>query len=296
MKSIAKKVTIYLSSLILLCNIMILSNIKSKKEIKNEIKYEKFNTLGFISDLSYKLISDEELEEKFYLENIPEEYATAFLYYTENRKSIRPYFYALMMHESCGFKSFVHKNSDGSYDKGPSQLNTNNIKNEKFIEYYSPKDKSYITSTYCYYMVLSINFYWDLVNKYGYDYAFYAYNGGERTIKLIKNKSSQNASLIKAVTDYDNKVRFQMKKAELNRTNFIKNERCNHINNLYALFDSCGKKIEYSDPITTNKHSLEKTNKLRYNEILYIRREDILQFEVKEGIVVGQTIIRTFNI
>ena len=296
MKSNAKKIVIYLSSFFIFYATIILFNLKfSKKENKSIDKYEKLNSLEFISNLSYQIITDDELEEKFYLENIPNEYADAFLYYTNNKKSIRPYFYALMLHESCNFKYFIHKNSDGSYDKGPSQLNTNNIKNPKFIEYYSPKDTSHITSIYCYYMVMSINFYWDLVNKYGYDYAFYAYNGGERTVKLIKNKSSQNASLIKAVKDYDNKVRYQMEKANLNLTNYINNKRSEHINNLFASFNI------YNTPITFNQSnnkniSLEKINKLRCNEIFYIRREDLLQFEIKEGIVVGQTIIRTLNI
>ena len=142
---------------------------------------------------------------------------------------------------------------------------------------------------------MSINFYWDLVNKYGYDYAFYAYNGGERTVKLIKNKSSQNASLIKAVKDYDNKVRYQMEKANLNLTNYINNKRSEHINNLFASFNIYNTSIIFNQ--SDNKNiSLEKINKFRCNEIFYIRREDLLQFEIKEGIVVGQTIIRTLNI
>ena len=258
------------------------------------VDYEKF---------SHYLLSDEMLEEKFYLDNIPTEYGDAFLYYTKDKKEMRPYFFSLMMHESNGFTAFKHKNKDGSYDYGPSQLNSNNIKNEKFRNWYNPKDESRITNKYCFYMVMSINFYWDLVNKYGYDYAFYAYNGGERTVKLIKNKSSHYASLIKAVKTYDAAVRKRMQQTETNLENYIVQKRAEHINELQCKkierfdgYDTYLTSLNVSNENESNNSILQDTNEFGNYNIFYIRRKDLLQFEIKEGVVIGKTIIGTFNI
>ena len=252
--------------------------------------------------ISHHILTDEMLEENFYLDNIPTEYGDAFLYYTKDKKEMRPYFFSLMMHESNGFTAFKHKNKDGSYDYGPSQLNSNNIKNEKFRNWYNPKDESHITNRYCFYMVMSINFYWDLVNKYGYDYAFYAYNGGERTVKLIKNKSSRNASLIKAVKSYDAAVRKRMQQAEINLEKYVAQKRAEHIDELQykiianfndirlVALDRSKNKSKSNDSI------LQDTNEFGNYNIFYIRREDLLQFEIKEGVVIGETIIGTLNI
>ena len=253
--------------------------------------------------ISHHILTDEMLEENFYLDNIPTEYGDAFLYYTKDKKEMRPYFFSLMMHESNGFTAFKHKNKDGSYDYGPSQLNSNNIKNEKFRNWYNPKDESHITNRYCFYMVMSINFYWDLVNKYGYDYAFYAYNGGERTVKLIKNKSSHNTSLIKTVKAYDSAVRKQMQLTEMNIKNYIVQKRAEHINELrYKITESFNDiNLESLEQVANSKSEsnnsiLQNTNEFGNYNVFYIRREDLLQFEIKEGVVIGETIIGTLNI
>ena len=274
---------------------------KEEVNVKNEVEsYENVWNVSYdLTKLSQNLISDEMLDEKFYLENIPEEFADAFLYYSRNRKGIRPYFYSLMRHESSEFTSYYHKNLDGSIDKGPSQLNTNNIKSKTFRDYYNPKDESHITSIYCFYMVMSMNFYWDLVNKYGYEYAFYAYNGGEKTVKLIKNRSSQNASLIKAVKNYDYKVRLQLNEAQSNITSYIAEKRAENINELYAfLHDNYNKSYNVGKNafIVKLENNLQNGNKFTNYDVFYIRREDLLQFEIKEGTIIGKTIIGTFNI
>ena len=252
--------------------------------------------------ISHHILTDEMLEENFYLDNIPTEYGDAFLYYTKDKKEMRPYFFSLMMHESNGFTAFKHKNKDGSYDYGPSQLNSNNIKNEKFRNWYNPKDESHITNRYCFYMVMSINFYWDLVNKYGYDYAFYAYNGGERTVKLIKNKSSRNASLIKAVKSYDAAVRKRMQQAEKNLEKYVAQKRAEHIDELqYKIIENFNDirlvALDRSkNKSKSNDSILQDTNEFGNYNIFYIRREDLLQFEIKEGVVIGETIIGILNI
>lgn len=180
---------------------------KSRKSYNRNNNTEPVKNYDYYKDISYLHLSDDYLEEQWYLERIPKEYGDAFLYYTQDRTEMRMHFYSLMVHESNNFKAFVNKNLDGSWDYGPSQLNSNNIKNPLFRELYNPKDESHITSKYCFYMVMSINLYWDLVCKYGYEYAFYAYNGGERTIRYKKAGINQNTSLMKSVTSYDMKVR-----------------------------------------------------------------------------------------
>jgi len=276
---------------------------EEEKVLEKEDNNIQWNVSFDYEKISYYLLSDETLEENFYLDNIPTEYGDAFLYYTEDKKEMRPYFFALMMHESNGFTAFRHKNKDGSYDYGPSQLNSNNIKNENFKKWYNPKDESHITNRYCFYMVMSMNFYWDLVNKYGYDYAFYAYNGGERTVRLIKNKSSRSASLVKAVKAYDAAVRKQMQLAEINLKKYVVQKRAEHIKELqYKMtedFNDIRLTTLLEQPVkyeSTNNSILQDTNEFGNHNIFYIRREDLLQFEIKEGVVVGETIIGTLNI
>ena len=289
-----------ISMLIMVCTLLyvsvfgilileIINRITSIDQVKIEDKrvFEKENIEWNISfdyeKISNHILSDEKLIENFYLDNIPSEYSDAFLYYTRNRKEMRPYFFSLMMHESNGFTIFEHKNKDGSYDYGPSQLNSNNIKNEKFRNWYNPKDESHITNKYCFYMVMSINFYWDLVNKYGYDYAFYAYNGGERTVKLIKNKSSHNASLIKAVKLYDAAVRKRMLLTETNLKKYVVQKRAEHINELqykiierfYDIRSTTSERIAKVKS-ESNDLFLQDTNEFGNYDVFYIRREDLL--------------------
>ena len=308
--------SILMITCVLLCisilGILIINVIDSRVAPINQVELEEekilekedieWNISFDYEKISHHILTDEMLEENFYLDNIPTEYGDAFLYYTKDKKEMRPYFFSLMMHESNGFTAFKHKNKDGSYDYGPSQLNSNNIKNEKFRNWYNPKDESHITNRYCFYMVMSINFYWDLVNKYGYDYAFYAYNGGERTVKLIKNKSSRNASLIKAVKSYDAAVRKRMQQAEKNLEKYVAQKRAEHIDELqYKIIENFNDirliALDRSkNKSKSNDSILQDTNEFGNYNIFYIRREDFLQFEIKEGVVIGETIIGTLNI
>lgn len=196
--------------------------------------------------MSEKSLSDNEVEEAWYRERIPAKYADAFLYYTRTKPEMRMNFYSLMVHESCNFTAFVNKNKDGSYDYGPSQLNSRNLTNKTFQKYYRPTDESHITNKYCFYMVETINFYWDLYNKVGEDYAFFAYNGGERAARWKKRGINPNSSLIKNVTAYDKAVRSNVEKYTKELASYKKEARVLHIvkikrefNNLglYAAFD-----------------------------------------------------------
>lgn len=234
-----------------------------------------------------------ELEENFYKERIPAEYSDAFLYYTRKFPQIRKSFYCLMIHESNNFTAFVHKNKDGSVDYGPSQLNSNNIKNATFRKYYNPKDESHITSRYCFYMVMTINFYYDLVCKYGEEYAFFAYNGGERCVKLIKNniKDSRYESLLTAVKTYDSAVRKIIKTTEPELTAFVNDYKTR-------------KAVEMAINIITKQNSDEMKPFLYgqyiieswYNRFLYVRREDLAYLELEEIGIISYPSIGTLSI
>lgn len=166
-------------------------------ELDNFIEKPQISTQLSIKDVSsykYHIINDNEIEENFYKKRIPKEYSDAFLYYTRNNPELRLPFYSIMVHESGNFRVFKRRNTNGSYDLGPSHLNSNNIKNAYFRELYNPKDESHITSVYCFYMVMSLNFFKSLYNKYDNVLdAFYAYNGGEKAPIIIKSaKMSRN--------------------------------------------------------------------------------------------------------
>ena len=237
--------------------------------------------------MSEKSISDNELEEAWYKEKIPAKYADAFLYYTRNKSEMRMNFYSLMVHESSNFTAYVHKNKDGSYDYGPSQLNSKNLTNKTFQKYYRPTDESHITNKYCFYMVETINFYWDLYNKVGEKYAFFAYNGGEKAANWKKRGIKSNSSLIKNVTTYDKAVRSNVEKYTKELASYKKEARSLHIAELKREFRELGLKT-FQTRYKDNKSDLENRSSMntiitfciQLSHIAYIRREDSLLYEV----------------
>ena len=237
--------------------------------------------------MSEKSISDNELEEAWYKERIPAKYADAFLYYTRNKPEMRMNFYSLMVHESSNFTAYVHKNKDGSYDYGPSQLNSKNLTNKTFQKYYRPTDESHITNKYCFYIVETINFYWDLYNKVGEKYAFFAYNGGEKAANWKKRGIKPNSNLIKNVTAYDKAVRSNVEKYTKELASYKKEARSLHIAELKREFRELSLKTfqaRYKD----NKSDLENRTSMntiitfciRLSHIAYIKREDSLLYEI----------------
>lgn len=236
--------------------------------------------------MSEKSISDDELEEGWYKEKIPTKYSDAFLYYTRNKSEMRMNFYSLMVHESSNFTSYVHKNKDGSYDYGPSQLNSRNLTNRTFQKYYRPTDESHITNKYCFYMVETINFYWDLYNKVGEKYAFFAYNGGEKAANWKKRGIKSNSSLIKNVTAYDKAVRSNVEKYTKELASYKKEARSLHITELKKEFHEFSLK-SFQTRYKDNKSDLENrgsTNtvimfRIQSSRIAYIKREDFLSYE-----------------
>lgn len=201
-----------------------ITSVKMLESYYNESLYEKEKTKLY---LEYFNNIKKEKEEEFYKERIPKEFADAFLYYTQDCKNLRLPFYAIMFHESGNFKSYVNKNLNGTYDLGPSQLNTSNMENARFRELYNPKDESHVTTKYCFYMVMTINFFKDLVYKYGIDNAIYCYNGGEKALSILESKSLSDKykTYVNNITNYHNSVSKYIEKFQIDFNNYMEYEK-----------------------------------------------------------------------
>lgn len=242
-----------------------------------------------IYQLSLSVKSDLDFEEEYYMEVIPHEYARAFIYYTRNYPQIRKTFYSIMVHESCNFTRFRNKNKNGSIDMGPSQLNSENLKNKRFLEYYRPTDESRITSRYCYYMVMTIKLYWDLYNKYGEEYALYAYNGGDKAARAIRDniKDSRYRSLIKNVKSYDKAVRSIMEEKSLEIQEYVSEARNKHMAILYKEY----RKLDRLRNVSINKDVRKPIDNI---VAYYVRRKDLSELDSEELRVILNPIIRGF--
>ena len=94
-------------------------------------------------------------------------------------------------------------------DSTVNHLNSNNIKNAYCRELYNPTDESHITNVYCFDMVMSINYFRDMVDKFGnIRDAFYAYNGGQKAPKIINSNiiPKSKERFVKNVKAYANSV------------------------------------------------------------------------------------------
>jgi hypothetical protein len=216
-----------------------------------DLSIESLESNDFYKNISYNLLPDDKIAESWYLDKMPKEFGDAFLYYTRTKKEIRLAFFSLMVHESGNFTSMKNVNRDGSIDYGPSQLNSNNMRNKQFQKWYRPKDESHITTKYCFYMVETINFYWDLYNKHGDKYVFIAYNGGEKTVYYKKNGLKSNTSLMKKVNRYDKNVRSLIDKYSKELAIYTKNVRNKHIEEITLL---------YEHPDLSTNQSISNTN------------------------------------
>ncbi len=249
--------------------------------------------------ISRSQVPDEVFVEDFYRDNIPDEYCEAFIYYTKDCPEIRMNFYSIMIVESGNFRWFRNVNKNGSVDLGPSQLNSNNLKNKQFVRAFRPKDESMITSKYCYYMVMTIGYYKDLYNRLGDKYAFYAYNGGDKAARQIKNGETHNESLIKKVKSYDRLVRKQVEIKTQELEEYVKLRRVQHVMSVYEKYykDIMWKTTELLLSINTIEESTDCLNKLSFNRTSYIfRRKDLFQFESEEvGIDINPEVRTLYN-
>lgn len=259
------------------------------------------------------IVDEKTIEENFYKQRIPKEFADAFLYYTRNFPELRMAFYSIMVHESGNFKVYKRKNTNGSYDLGPSHLNSNNIKNAYFRELYNPKDESHITSVYCFYMVMSINYFHDMVDKFNWDLidAFYAYNGGQKAPAIIKSNyiPKGKVNFVKNVKAYANAIsnniykfseELESYKTEINDQiqyglTYLKDNinQYRHYSDVYIDFDSNGKLVMNltntpTGTIASNRSSLpnhiENPNN---NVVINIRREDYALYLLENKIVIS---------
>lgn len=245
--------------------------------------------------ISYQIKSDIEFEEEYYRSVIPEEYAEAFLYYTRDFPEIRLNFYSIMVHESANFTAFRHVNKNGSVDLGPSQLNSSNLRNKRFVNAFRPKDESKITSVYCYYMVMTINYYHDLYKRHGDAYAFYAYNGGDKAVVAIKQniQSPNMSSLVKNVRAYNRKVRKLVKQHKAEIIPFVEELRDQLVDMLCDVYVEKfgGSSRNVSIGFIVRKYIYEFINdRITY----YIRRKNFSEFNPEEFIIILDPVIGCF--
>jgi len=249
--------------------------------------------------ISRSQVPDEVFIEDFYRDNIPDEYCEAFIYYTKDCPEIRMNFYSIMIVESGNFRWFRNVNENGSVDLGPSQLNSNNLKNKQFVRAFRPKDESMITSKYCYYMVMTIGYYKDLYDRLGDKYAFYAYNGGDKAARQIKNGETHNESLIKKVKSYDRLVRKQVEIKTQELEEYVKLRRVQHVMSVYEKYykDIMWKTTELLISEVRFGPSRECFNKLRFDRTSYFfRRKDFFQFESEEvGVDINPEVRTLYN-
>lgn len=250
MKNPMKFVSIVLLTLVL-CSCTSQIKIESTNKIMHEEMFSEIDIVELPKRLikfNIHNISDEEIEKSFYKDRIPKEYYDAFMYYTRNTPELRMPFYSIMVHESANFRVYKRKNTNGSYDLGPSHLNSNNIKNPYFRELYNPKDESHITNVYCFYMIMSLNYFRDMVDKFDGNMtdAYCAYNGGQKAPSIIKSKNipAKRRNFVRNVTAYANAI----------------NRNVDNFTNELALY-----KQEVNDKIQSGIEYLDK-NQFRYKE------------------------------
>ena len=136
-------------------------------------------------------------------------------------------------------------------------------------------------------MVETINFYWDLYNKVGEKYAFFAYNGGEKAANWKKRGINPNSSLIKNVTAYDKAVRSNVEKHTKELASYKEEARSSHIAELKREFHEHSLKT-FQARYKQNKSDLENRSNvnaivtfyIQSPRIMYIKREDFLLYEI----------------
>ena len=93
-----------------------------------------------------------------------------------------------------------------------------------------------------------------------------------------------------------------MQQAEKNLEKYVAQKRAEHIDELqYKIIENFNDirlvALDRSkNKSKSNDSILQDTNEFGNYNIFYIRREDFLQFEIKEGVVIGETIIGALNI
>lgn len=126
-------------------------------------------------------VNDDLFEQDFadYLvkNNVPKQFQDTLLKYSHDAKSTI-YLIAIGFVESeWKYMVSFQPNKNGSVDKGPLGLNSNNIQSSKFRQKFYPKDQLQNHNNVTY-MIASINYFRFLIDRYNYDNALLCYNGG----------------------------------------------------------------------------------------------------------------------
>jgi len=166
----------------------------------------------FTLNLHAYTISNDEILTKTYLnflkETIPEEFIDDFYEYTKDDIDSGVELIAMAQHESQWIHMISNVNNNGSIDLGPLMLNSYNIKNDTFMDQFSPKNVNF-SSEYNQYMVVCINFYRSLKSEIESVWlTLQVYNGGRRVLradhstKLYKQTANYADIVYKKIKNY----------------------------------------------------------------------------------------------
>lgn len=166
---------------------------------------------------------NETLYYDFINSKLPSDYAYPFYYYTRHNKKLGIELIAIGDHESGWRGVNSTTNSNGSRDVGVLQLNSYNIKNYDFMNQFTPKDKTFITSLDVLYMTVCVNYYEHLIKQMNNSvwFALKVYNGGYRAI----SKQYANSRLDIATTRYANQVYDKIKIERVQFERFCRENR-----------------------------------------------------------------------
>jgi hypothetical protein len=177
--------------------------------------------------LERKVADDDDVAQVLYkrylTKTIPAAFVENFFERTKNDISFGLVCLALGDQEtkwSVSKMSSTKPNKDGTEDHGPLQLNDSNIKSEKFMNYFAPREKeSYDLNNY--YMLTCINYFSQLIKESNGDLlrTLRVYNGGYSVLRQPGSERWDNTT---------NYARLVLKKIEKRRTDFDNFSECNY--------------------------------------------------------------------
>lgn len=235
-----------------------------------------------------KMISTENVDKRtenylyyeFVKSSIPEKFVDPFYEKTVDRKNLGLELIGMGYHES-GWKVFRGPtNKDGSVDIGPLMLNSNNIKNKEFMQYFGYDCSQYANDLDIYYMTICINFYASIRLEYGPYIALQIYNGGYRILR-----ARPHSKLKVAVTKYANLCYNHINKYEKDYKKYVSE---NEENAKVQVYVAMIKELEAIGPFslvkvdTSDIRSFENYNKKTITVCRYVVLLDDKKYFLKK--------------
>lgn len=235
-----------------------------------------------------KMISTENVDKRtenylyyeFVKSSIPEKFVDPFYEKTVDRKNLGLELIGMGYHES-GWKVFRGPtNKNGSVDIGPLMLNSNNIKNKEFMQYFGYDCSQYANDLDIYYMTICINFYASIRLEYGPYIALQIYNGGYRILR-----ARPHSKLKVAVTKYANLCYNHINKYEKDYKEYVSENEENAKVQVYVVMI---KELEAIGPFslvkvdTSDIHSFENYNKKSITMCRYVVLLDDKKYFLKK--------------